>query len=100
MDQFLSKCQCGFRKGFNAQQCLFVKLENWKKAVDPQNVFGALLTDYSVRKGGWGGGSKSKNGVGRWGVVYFKVILVSLNKNFKLEDGCLKVACRGYNQIP
>ena len=47
MDQFLSKCQCGFRKGFNAQQCLFVKLKNWKKAVDTKNVFGALLTDHS-----------------------------------------------------
>ena len=43
----VSKCQCGFRKGFNAQQCLFVKLENWKKAVDTKNVFGALLTDHS-----------------------------------------------------
>ena len=47
MDQFLSKCQCCFRKVFNAQHCLFVMLEKWKKAVDTKNVFGALLTDLS-----------------------------------------------------
>ena len=34
MDQFLSKYQCGFRKGFNAQHCLLAMLEKWKKAVD------------------------------------------------------------------
>ena len=27
MDQFLSKYQCGFRKGFNVQHCLFAMLE-------------------------------------------------------------------------
>ena len=47
MDQFLSKYQCGFRKGFNAQHCLLAMLEKWKKAVDTKNVFGALLTDFS-----------------------------------------------------
>ena len=45
MDQFLSKCQCGFRKEFDAQHCLLAMLEKWKKAVDCKKVFGALLTD-------------------------------------------------------
>ena len=47
MDQFLSKYQYGFRKGFNAQRCLLAMLEKWKKAVDTKKVFGALLTDLS-----------------------------------------------------
>ena len=45
MDQFLSKYQCGFRKGFNAQHCLLAMLEKWKKTIDTKNIFGALLTD-------------------------------------------------------
>ena len=47
MDQFLSKYQYGFPKGFNAQHCLLAMLEKWKKAVDTKKVFGALLTDLS-----------------------------------------------------
>ena len=47
MDQFLSKYQCGFRKGFNAQHCLLAILEKWKKAVDTKKVFDTLLTDLS-----------------------------------------------------
>ena len=47
MDKFLSKYQCGFRKGYNAQHCLLAMTEKWKKAVDNGNVFGALLTDLS-----------------------------------------------------
>ena len=47
MDQFLSKYQCGFREGFNAQHCFLAMLEKWKKAVDNRKVFGALLTDLS-----------------------------------------------------
>ena len=43
----LSKYQCGFWKGFNAQHCLLAMLEKWKKAVDTKKVFGALLTDLS-----------------------------------------------------
>ena len=39
MDQFLSKHQCGFRKEFNAQHCLFAILEKWKKAFDTKKVF-------------------------------------------------------------
>ena len=47
MDKFLSKYQCGFRKGYNAQHCLLAMIEKWKKTVDNGNVFGALLTDLS-----------------------------------------------------
>ena len=47
MNQFLSKYQCGFRKGFNAQHCLLAMLKKWKKAVDTKKVFGTLLTDLS-----------------------------------------------------
>ena len=38
-DNFLSKQQCGFRKG------LLALLEKWKRAVDSGQMFGALLTD-------------------------------------------------------
>ena len=30
----LSKLQCGFRKGFNAQDCLIVLIETWKLMLD------------------------------------------------------------------
>ena len=46
-EQFLSKYQCGFRKGFSAQHSLLPILEKWKSAVDNEKVFGALLTDLS-----------------------------------------------------
>ena len=46
-DQVLSKFQCGFRKGFNAQHCLIALIEKWKKSVDSGGAFGALLTDLS-----------------------------------------------------
>ena len=42
---FLSKCQCGFRKGFSAQHCLVLMLEKWKSATDNKKSFGELLTD-------------------------------------------------------
>ena len=44
-EQFLSQYQCGFRKGFSAQNSLLSILEKWKSAVDNKKVFGALLTD-------------------------------------------------------
>ena len=47
MDHFLSKYQCGFRKGFSVQHCLLAMLEQWKNVVDTENVFGALLNDLS-----------------------------------------------------
>ena len=46
-EQFLSKYQCGLRKGFSAQHSLLSMLEKWKSAVDNKKVFGALLTDLS-----------------------------------------------------
>ena len=46
-EEKLSRYQCGFRKGFSAQQCLIVMIENWRKSRDKGNSFGALLTDLS-----------------------------------------------------
>ena len=46
-DNFLSKQQCGFRKGYSTQQCLLALLEKWERAVDSGQMFGALLTDLS-----------------------------------------------------
>ena len=46
-ENLLSKFQCGFRKGYNAQHCLMVLIEKWKKCVDNGGAFGALLTDLS-----------------------------------------------------
>ena len=46
-DNLLSKYQCGFRKGFNAQHCLVRMIEKWKETVDSGGVFGALMTDLS-----------------------------------------------------
>ena len=43
----LSKYQCGFRRGYNAQHCLITLIEKWKKSVDNDGAFGALLTDLS-----------------------------------------------------
>ena len=47
MDVFLSKHQCGFRKGYSTQQCLLSMPEKWKSAVDNKKTFGALITDLS-----------------------------------------------------
>ena len=47
MDPLLSKYQCGFWKGYSAQQCLLAMLEKWKNAVDKAKIFGAFLTDLS-----------------------------------------------------
>ena len=46
-DFLLSKYQCGFRRGYNAQHCLITLIEEWKKSVDNGGAFGALLTDLS-----------------------------------------------------
>ena len=46
-DSLLSKYQCGFRRGYNAQHCLVSLIEKWKKSVDDGGAFGALLTDLS-----------------------------------------------------
>ena len=42
-----SKFQYGFRKGFNAQDCLIVMIEKWKRMLDKGSTCGALLTDLS-----------------------------------------------------
>ena len=47
MDPLLSKYQCGFRRGFSAQNCLLAMLEKWKSSVDKGKAFGVLLTDFS-----------------------------------------------------
>ena len=47
IDPLLSKFQCGFRKSYDAQDCLLAMLEHWKSAFDKGNVFAALLTDLS-----------------------------------------------------
>ena len=46
-EDILNKQQCGFRKGYNTQQCLLKMLEKWKRLVDGGKVFGTLLTDLS-----------------------------------------------------
>ena len=46
-EEKLSRYQCGFRKGFSAQQCLLVMIEKWRKSRDKKGSFGALLTDLS-----------------------------------------------------
>ena len=43
----MSKCQCGFTKGFGAQHCLVSMLERWKSATDNKRPFGPLHTDLS-----------------------------------------------------
>ena len=47
MDPKLSIYQCGFRKGTNAQNCILLMLEKWKKCLDGKGKTGALLTDLS-----------------------------------------------------
>ena len=44
-DSILFPSQCGFRKGYGAQQCLLFMIEKSKEAIDIGNEFGALLTD-------------------------------------------------------
>ena len=43
----MSKYQCGFRRGYNAQHCLVSLIAKWKKSVNNGGAFGALLTDLS-----------------------------------------------------
>ena len=43
----MSKYQCEFRGGYNAQHCLIDLIEKWKKSVDNSDLFGALLSDLS-----------------------------------------------------
>ena len=41
----LSKFQCGFRKGFGAQNCLLYMVEIIQKTCDSQGVFAAVMAD-------------------------------------------------------
>ena len=43
----LSKYQCRFRKGFNAQHCLVSMIEKSKESVDNGVAFGGLMADLS-----------------------------------------------------
>ena len=52
MEKFLSKYQCGFKKGYSAQRCLLAMLEKCKRAVDQEKAFGALITAWEVSKYG------------------------------------------------
>ena len=47
-ESILSKYQCGFRRGYNAQNCLMTLTEKWKKSVDNGGALGALFTDLSI----------------------------------------------------
>ena len=46
-DNILSKFQCGFRRGYGPQHRLLLMIDKWKKAVDNNKIFGAVLTDLS-----------------------------------------------------
>ena len=46
-DSVFSKFQCGFRKVFNAQQCLLTMVEKSRKTLDEGGETGAVLTDPS-----------------------------------------------------
>ena len=47
MENYFSKFQCRFRKGYSTQQCLLALIEKWESATDKGKPFGALLTDLS-----------------------------------------------------
>ena len=47
MENYFSKFQCGFRKGYSTQQCLIALIEECKSATDKGKSFGVLLTDLS-----------------------------------------------------
>ena len=46
-DKFLSRQQCGFRKGYSTQHCLLNLLEKRKNFIYKRKSFGALFTDLS-----------------------------------------------------
>ena len=47
VDEFLSPCLCGYRKGFNTQYALLSLIEKWKKELDNKGYAGAILMDLS-----------------------------------------------------
>ena len=46
-DSVLSKFQCGFRKGFNAQHWLLTMVWKWRRTLDKDGETGVVLTDLS-----------------------------------------------------
>ena len=46
-ENIFSKHASGFQKDFSTRQCLLAMLEKWKRSVDNNKMFGALLTDLS-----------------------------------------------------
>ena len=46
-NNFFSKYQCGFRKGFNAQHCLILMIEKWCQSLDSGGQAAAVSTDLS-----------------------------------------------------
>ena len=46
-NNIFSKFQCGFRKTFDEQHCFLLIIDQWKKAVQNNKVFGAILTGLS-----------------------------------------------------
>ena len=44
-NDFLSKCQCGLRKGSGAQNCLLYMIETIRKTRDKHGVFAVVMTD-------------------------------------------------------
>ena len=44
---FSPEFQSGFCEGISAQHCLLVMIRKWKKSVDKEKTFRALLTDFS-----------------------------------------------------
>ena len=41
VENYFSKFQCGFRKGYSTQQCLIALMEKWKSAIDKGKSFRA-----------------------------------------------------------
>ena len=41
------KFHCGFRKGYSLQHCLLFIIDKWKRVVDINKIFDAVLTDLS-----------------------------------------------------
>ena len=46
-EEIFSNFQCGFRKDYSTQHCLFMMLESWKEAANKNKAFGALMADLS-----------------------------------------------------
>ena len=46
-DTLLSKFQCGFQKGFNAQHCLLAMIKKWRETLDKSGEKVTVLTDLS-----------------------------------------------------